>query len=120
MPERYKEEIDEILQQKTGQLDGRASKRRAGVWSRVGRIRALSFLTPGKVLAASSALLLLGFIVRGPHAILLWAGLLAFITAYAMFFLRWGSRPEKRWRGRPADDRTGKRWSSKLRRKFRL
>lgn len=118
MSERYKEEIEEILQGQTGRLEGKASKRRGAFWGRLGRGSALSLLRPGRVLAASLVLLLLGFVVRGPHAIFLWLGLLAFITAYAMFFVRWGSKPEKRWRGRAVDDRGRGSWSARLRRRF--
>jgi hypothetical protein len=52
--------------------------------------------------------------------ILFWIGLLAFIVAYAMFFVRWGSKTEQRWRGRPIQQTSAPSFLIRVRRRFRI
>ncbi|MSQ12217.1 MAG: hypothetical protein EXR48_05980 [Dehalococcoidia bacterium] len=137
MPERYKQEIEDILAQNTNKPDDgpKAGGRRKAplLGPRARRVR-----SPGKVLVASLVLLLVGLLVRGiapgPMTVLFWMGLALFIAAYAMFFVRWGRGGEQQywrgskvqdehWRGRRVQDVRGKGqgqgWVAHLRRRFR-
>lgn len=121
MPEKYQEEIEAILQQHSGGPEGKGSKRRSNPLGKLGGRGVLGFITPGRVLLASLAMLLVGFILRGSLTILMWIGILVFIVSYAMFFVRWGNKPERRWRGRPIEDRRSRTsWRARFRRRFRL
>ena len=132
MPERYKREIEEILRQ-AGEVSsgGRGQRPRGGIprvlWRQL--IDSLGgkgwSITPGRVMLAAVCLLLSAAIVRafapGFVGLLFWAGLILFIVGYAMFFMRPKSMPksiEKRWRGRPVEDRE-ESWWQRLRRKVR-
>jgi len=60
------------------------------------------------VFLASIALLVAALVMRSvaPRLVgpLAWGGIALFIVAYAMFFIRSGTRVEKRWRGRPLEE----------------
>ena len=128
MPERYKREIEEILRQ-AGEVSssGRGQRPRSGIASALWRQAIDSLggkgwsITPGRVMLTAICLLLSAAIVQffapGLVGLLFWAGLILFIVGYAMFFMRPKSI-EKRWRGRPVEDRE-EPWWQRLRRKIR-
>ncbi|MSQ13987.1 MAG: hypothetical protein EXR47_07665 [Dehalococcoidia bacterium] len=121
MPEKYQEEIEAILHQHSGSPEGKEPKRGSNPLGKLGERSVLGFITPGRVLLASLALLLVGFVLRGSLTILMWIGILVFIISYAMFFVRWGAKPQKRWRGRPVKDRRLRTdWRVRFRSRFRL
>ena len=122
MAERYKREIEEILQQ-AGELGTGNGARR----SRPGLPRLILqqltqsvggkawSLTPGRVMIGAVVLLLAALFLG--ISLLAWAGLVLFIIGYAMFFVR-PRKVEKLWRGQPIDD-TGETWWNRIRRKFK-
>lgn len=69
-------------------------------------------VTPGKVALAGLTLLLLGGLLHSAGwGWLVWAGLLALGAAYLLFFVR--PRPvnrDKRWRGRPVESQEPSPW----------
>ena len=121
MPERYKEEIEEILKQ-AGELASARKRRKPGasvwrlIWAYVrnslsGRLLSVS---PGRVMVSAVLILLLALIfsrivpgIGGPLAL---AALLLFIVGYGWIFLK-PPKIEKRWRGQPFDDGGGSWWS---------
>ena len=113
MPGRMDREIEEILERSEEVLTSqsrtpRKSRRRGSSrWSRPGWTRLGGSISPGRVFLASVALLLTALILNvagaGPVAVLFWLGLVLFIVAYALFFVRSSSSPELRWRGKPVD-----------------
>jgi len=120
MPDKFMREIDEILErvERGGAIegskdeDGPATKRRTlqrllpgPIW----RDRFTS-VSPGKVMLAGIALLLLAVVILAFADLkmfgLLWAGLVLFVIAYGMFFMRpGGAQYQKRWRGHLVEDR---------------
>ncbi len=123
MPERYREEIEEILRQ-AGELAPPQPRRRSGpgIWGLIGLYvrqslggRLLS-ISPGRIMAAALIILLLALVFgrMGPGigAPLALAALLLFIVGYAWVFLK-PPKIEKRWRGQPIDDDTGS-WRDRL------
>ena len=120
MPERYKDEIEEILRQ-AGEL-APARKRRdrgPGIWRLIGLYvrkalggRLLS-ISPGRVMVSAVMILVLALIfgrmvpgIGGPLAL---AALLLFIVGYGWIFVK-PPKIEKRWRGQPLDEGTGSWW----------
>ena len=121
MPERYKREIEEILQQ-AGELSSGGRSR--GSSPRLLRLLWLSLvhslggrtwsLTPGRVMLIGLVLLLSALVVQVP--LLPWAGLALLLVGYAMVIVR-PPKIEKRWRGQRIDyDET---WWDRLRRRIR-
>ncbi len=121
MPEKYKKEVEEILEQ-AGVPPGRAvaPRRRPSFWQLIlvyagkavgGRTWAI---TPGRVMIAAVVVLLLALVLRAGPAMGL-VGLLLFIVAYAMFFMRPGNRAEKRWRGRAVEEEDDAGWWDRIR-----
>lgn len=121
MSDKYMKEIEEILKQADEVMPkDRASpsrpesKRVGGLVGKVGRIsggRGVR-ISATKLMLASFALLFLAFILGaagvGNVFYFVVAGLVLFVIAYALFFVRPGaslSSYEKRWRGRPIEDR---------------
>ncbi len=119
MARRYEREIEDILRQ-AGEVGPGPVRRRRGF---LGSLRAYAAsalggktwaITPGRVMLAAGALLLVGllmpaFVQGSVWAPLAWGGLILFIVGYAMFFIR-PRKADKRWRGRPIDDSPDKRW----------
>ena len=63
---------------------------------------------------AAVVVLLLALVLRaGPIMGLI--GLLLFIVAYAMFFMRPRNRVDKRWRGRPVEEEDDSDWWDRIR-----
>ncbi len=124
MPDKYEEEIDEILRQAGELTSGNGGARRqpgflSVIWLQVKRSlggRALS-ISPGRVMLAAVVLLLTALVMG--ISLIAWAGLILFIVGYAMFFVRpkTGYGEEKRWRGQPID--YGEQpWWERVRRRF--
>ena len=114
MPERYREEIEEILKQ-AGEIAPSQPIRRSrpSIWGLIGLYvrqslsgRLLS-ISPGRIMVAALVILLLalvfGRVGPGIGAPLALAALLLFIVGYAWIFLK-PPKIEKRWRGEPVDD----------------
>ena len=109
MADRYQREIEEILRQAGEAVPPISpSPKRPGlrrtIWNSIKQSLAgkpLSF-SPGRVMLAAVLLLLAALVLNsvgfGPVALVALAGLILFIVAYGMFFVR-PPRPQKRWRG---------------------
>lgn len=120
MSDRYKKEIEEILQrvEEARSPDSQPQERRQGPKAhKLNPLARLSWLlgflaiSPGKLMIAGVSLLLiallLGVVGPGWAGRLVWAGLALFVFAYILFFVRPSPGSyEKRWRGRPLEDRT--------------
>ena len=131
MSERYKKEIEDILNQAGDIAPGPRSKPGLPrmLWAQA--VRSVSgkpwSISPGRVMIAAIALLVAGVLLRpaipGATGAMLWAALLLFILGYALFFVRpskmGASKPgEKRWRGQPIEyDQNS--WWDKLRRRVK-
>ena len=129
MPDRYKQEIEEILRQ-AGEIAPaeRPAERRTGLLSLAWRHFVESLggktwsISPGRVMLTAIALLLSALIARamvpglvGPLA---WGGLILFIVGYGMFFVRAPKNTvERRWRGQPLD--TEETWWDRFRRRIK-
>ena len=114
MADRYQREIEEILR-KAGDVAPPVapSPRKAGlrrlIWTNIKQSLAgkpLSF-TPGRAMLAAVLLLLAALVLNsvgvGPVALVALAGLILFIVAYGMFFIR-PPKPQKRWRGQVIEE----------------
>ena len=116
MSDKYMKEIEEILKQAEDSLPKDRVRSPSGtpktVGGPLGRVSGKIRITPGKLMLGSFALLLLALIMSlagvGSVVHLVVAGLVLFVIAYALFFVRPGgsfSSYEKRWRGRPIEER---------------
>ena len=116
MSDKYMKEIEEILRQAEDSLPKDRDRAPRGtpktVGGPLGRVSGKIRITPGKLMLGSFALLLLALIMSlagvGSVVHLVVAGLVLFVIAYALFFVRPGgsfSSYEKRWRGRPIEER---------------
>lgn len=120
MPEKYKEEIEEILR-RTGE-DAPAPHAREAEKRPVdlaqplhpahrpsrGSVWRWPALSPGKILLAGLVLLLVGAFWKG---VLVWVGLVLLVLAYLLFFVTPRSISyEKRWRGRAVEERDSEWW----------
>ena len=126
MAERYKKEIEEILQQAGDLGSGGPSRSKPTflklVWLQM--VQSLGGKTwairPGRVMLVAVVLLLAALLLRptlpGIVGLLAWAGLILFIVGYAMFFIR-PPKVEKRWRGETIE--YGESWWSRLRRRIK-
>jgi hypothetical protein len=126
MSQRYQREIEGILKQsgklkRVGKGGGSGPSFWQLVWIWASRLlRGHSWSQPGRLILIAVSLLLSALIIRaivpgiaGPVA---WAGILLFILAYAMFFVR-PRQMEKRWRGQPLDE-PGRSWWDRIRKKI--
>tara|TARA_B100001013_G_C24494122_1_gene396459 strand:+ start:192 stop:548 length:357 start_codon:yes stop_codon:yes gene_type:complete len=114
MPDRYKSEIEEILQQ-VGEL--RSVPKQSNRFLKILKFVYLHFIaslggkslaiTPGRILLGSLLLFLMAIVLQ--VGFLAWSGLILFIIAYAMFFIR-PPKIEKRWRGQIIDDGSNSWW----------
>ena len=118
MSDKYMKEIEDILKQAEDVMPAdRAGARGSGhgnpggqpsLLSRISGGRGLK-ISAGKLMLASFALLLLALVLGaagfGSVVFLVAAGLILFVIAYALFFIRPGASYEKRWRGRIIEDR---------------
>ena len=129
MPEKYQDEIEEILKRvgeaaasDTAKDVERPLEDRPPTMlkesppdgsSKQGNLGRLPSITPGKIMLAGVIVFLIGIIF---FTLLLWVGLAMLVVAYLMYFVAPRSISyEKRWRGRVVEERrTGwqrlKRW----------
>jgi hypothetical protein len=121
MSDKYMKEIEEILKQADAVLPGDRTrpprekpKATGGPFGSLGRVSGGMRISATKLMLASFGLLLLALILGAAgvgnvvHVVV--AGLVLFVIAYALFFVRPGasltsSSYEKRWRGRPMEER---------------
>jgi hypothetical protein len=121
MSDKYMKEIEEILKQADAVLPGDRTrpprekpKATGGPFDSLGRVSGGMRISATKLMLASFGLLLLALILGAAgvgnvvHVVV--AGLVLFVIAYALFFVRPGasltsSSYEKRWRGRPMEER---------------
>lgn len=121
MPEKYKEEIEEILR-RTDEVapapNAREAEKRPVELAQhphsahrpsQGSVRRWPALSPGKILLAGLVLFLLAAVFR--LGILVWVGLAVLVVAYLLFFVKPRSISyEKRWRGRAVEEGTAEWW----------
>ena len=126
VPEKYQEEIEEILKQAGGLVSSsRPARTKTSLLRLVRQYISNSLggrlwsLNPGRIMAVAVSLLLLALLftrivpgIGGPVAL---AGLLLFIVGYGMFFVQ-PRGVEKRWRGQPIEQDDSS-WWSRFRRK---
>jgi hypothetical protein len=124
MPERFQQEIEEILEQTEAQAPPSRSKRSRSQRDD-GSSGPRSVITPGRVIIAAVILLLtFALIFDGtPRSAFLWAALVAGVLGYAFFFVR-ADRAENKlhWRGKPVEydsPPSGPSFWDKLTRRFR-
>lgn len=113
MSDKYQREIEEILEA-TGETpvpdSGKRRGARGGNLPKVNLSQGKAFwrFTSGKLFLVSVALLVTALILRSTGfnyvGLFAWAGIILFIVAYALFFVKPSNNTEKRWRGRPVDD----------------
>ncbi len=118
MSDKYMKEIEEILRraeeakatERTSprKRRSRPSGRFLSLLSRLPKLR-IPRVSAGKLMVASVVMLLLALVLPragiGSVVIFVVAGLVLFVIAYALFFVRPGGiAHEKRWRGRPIEE----------------
>lgn len=124
MPERFQQEIEEILEQ-SEELAPPARPRRAQRPEANGPGTSGGILTPGRAIIAAVALLItFALIFDGTVATaFLWAGLVVGVLGYAFFFVRADRADTKlHWRGKPVEydsPPSGPSFWEKLTRRFR-
>ncbi|MQF68747.1 hypothetical protein FIM12_00210 [SAR202 cluster bacterium AD-804-J14_MRT_500m] len=135
MPDKFMREIEEIIErvERDGTLneaDLRTVPDRPplglhGITPRIFSLARFGNISPGKVMLAGISLLLLAVVIspfiHGTVSLLVWAGLLLFVIAYGLFFMRpAGIQYEKRWRGQLLEDPNVVSFWQKLKRRFRV
>lgn len=135
MPDKFMREIEEIIERVERDGSGKeldSNSVSAGNGSRLNRITPRIFslarfgsISPSKVMLAGISLLLLAVVVspfiHGTVSLLVWAGLLLFVIAYGLFFMRpSGIHYEKRWRGQIVEDRHFNSFWQTIKRRFRI
>ncbi len=115
MSDKYQKEIEEILKRAEEVMPkdrpSSAGKQRGSALNSLGQLSSSGRgfkLSAGKIMLASLGLLLLALILgamgMGTMVPLVVAGLILFVIAYALFFVRPGASYEKRWRGRVIEE----------------
>ena len=116
MPDRYQDEIEEILR-KAGEVASSSPPKevKRAEDERVRPVRAsreapepspnyrwrLPRVTPGKVMLAGAIILIMGIW----FGLLIWVGLALLVVSYLLFFVTPRSMShDKRWRGRPVEE----------------
>jgi hypothetical protein len=111
MAERYRREIEDILD-KLDEAPAKSPKtneggRRLRFFGLPGRVLGGmgSWLSPGRVMLAALALLLVALLLNASMPgvfvpFLMWGAVIVFIVGYALFFINASEPFEKRWRGR--------------------
>ena len=120
MPEKYQDEIEEILRRSGGSAPVKSPRERQRPpedspddylsprdtkETNAGSSRRWPSLSPGKAMLGGLIIFVIGALWFGP---LIWVGLAVLVGAYLLFFVKPGSTSlEKRWRGRrlPANPR---------------
>ena len=118
MPEKYQDEIEEILRQSgesppvTSSVERRQrtedspetySSLRDLKQSKRGSVGWWPSISPGKVMLGGLAIFLIAAILG--FSPMIWVGLAVLVIAYLLFFVKPGSAPmAKRWRGRSVEE----------------
>lgn len=121
MPEKYQDEIEEILRRSGESAPVKGSRQSeqpleddSEAYSSLRDIKQSNHrsarwwpsFSPGKVMLGGLAIFLIGAIT--PFSLLIWPGLAILVIAYLLFFVKPGSAPiEKRWRGRSVEEDDG-------------
>ena len=121
MPEKYQDEIEEILRRSGEFAPVKSPMERQQppddspeTYSSVREVKQSGgrparwwpSLSPGKVMLGGLAIFLIGAIT--PFSLLIWLGLAILVGAYLLFFVKPGSSSlEKRWRGRAVEEDDG-------------
>ena len=133
MPDQYQKEIEDILKKAEAEAPLPSAQPRRNLRGMVWQYARQSLnstawgISPGKIMLVALAILLAAFLLRpivpGMFGLLAWAGLIIFIVAYGMVFLRPSkSRGERKmWRGRYIDDEPSgaSSWWQGVKRRFR-
>jgi hypothetical protein len=132
MPDQYQKEIEDILKKAEAEAPLPSGNSRRSLRGMVWQYTRQSLNTkawgvsPGRIMLAALALLLAALLLRpfvpGMFGLLAWAGLIIFIVAYGMVFLRPSKTGQRKmWRGRYIDDEPdgGSSWWQRLKRRFR-
>lgn len=128
MPDQYEKEIEDILRQAEEEAPLPRPRSRQSLRSLVWQYARQSLnnnawgISPGRIMLVALVILLAAFLLRplipGMFGLLAWAGLIIFIVAYGLFFVKPSKPyPSKKWRGRYIDDEPTSVFSS-LRDKF--
>ena len=128
MPEKYRREIEDLLSQIEGQHETVELKKPSssrGLFKAIIRFfggKGWS-ITPGRIMMASVALLLIALLFSSSMPGLLapligWGAVVIFILGYALFFINPSGSYEKMWRGQPIDEPPPANLWEKLRRKL--
>ncbi len=128
MPEKYRREIEDLLSQIEGQYETVQPKRpraRRSPFKATLRFFAGKgwSITPGRIMFASVALLLIALLFNSSMPGLLapligWGAVVIFILGYALFFINPSGSYERRWRGQVIDEPPPANLWEKLRRKL--
>ena len=128
MPEKYRREIEDLLSQIEGQYETVQPKRpraRRSPFKATFRFFAGKgwSITPGRIMFASVALLLIALLFNSSMPGLLapligWGAVVIFILGYALFFINPSGSYERRWRGQVIDEPPPANLWEKLRRKL--
>ena len=132
MPDQYQKEIEDILKKAEDEAPLPSGEAQRGLRGMVWQYARQSLnskawgVSPGKIMLAALAMLLAAFLLRplvpGMFGLLAWAGLIIFIVAYGMVFLRPSKSKvdRKMWRGRYVDeDENGGSWWNGLKGRFK-
>ncbi len=134
MPD-YQQEIEDILRKAEAEAPLPSPQTRRGLRTMVWQYARQSLnsnawgVSPGKIMLAALGILLAAFLLRplvpGLFGLLAWAGLIIFIVAYGMVFLKPSkSGQRKMWRGHylneePSDGDGDDSWWQGLKRRFK-
>jgi len=121
MPEKYQDEIEEILRRsgETAPIKSPMERQRPlddspETYSSLRELKQSDgrsarwwpSISPGKVMLGGLIIFLIGAIT--PFNLLIWLGLAILVGAYLLFFIKPGSTSlEKRWRGRSVEEEDG-------------
>ena len=132
MPD-YQQEIEDILRKAEAEAPLPSPQSRRSLRTLVWQFARQSLnsnawgVSPGKIMLAALGILLAAFLLRplvpGMFGLLAWAGLIIFIVAYGMVFLRPSKAGQRKmWRGRYLDEEEGDdgdSWWKGLKRRFK-
>jgi len=113
MPNRYEEEIEEIIDR--GDRSARRTERVSSVIRRVSISKSALTFSSGNVMLAGFAFIIVGLILSSFFVLLATIGALLLLIGYIMYFTRSRRQPyQKRWRGRVVDFQDN--WPNRFRR----
>ena len=132
MPD-YQQEIEDILRKAEAEAPLPSPQSRRGLRTMVCQYARQSLngnawgVSPGKIMLAALGILLAAFLLRplvpGMFGLLAWAGLIIFIVAYGMVFLKPSKGGQRKmWRRRYLDEEEGDdgdSWWKGLKRRFK-